>query len=179
VWIVTNAELLSQLENAKNNLVLGMAGAAMLARSDVVSMLRSSSVSFGGFSVDLEQVGHMMSNEADQKIAIREYVLGNFRALIKESFELIKAYCGETGQHAKFKAAASYDFWRLVRNSLSHDAHWRFSDNDLNQVLPITWNGRVLDASMKDQPLTLDFIGLDGLYEIHREMTDFAGTNLS
>ena len=176
---MTNADLLAQLENAKNNLVLGMAGASLLTRPNVVSLLGSSSVSFGGFSVDLGQVGGMMSNEADQKIAMKEYVLGNFRALIKESFELIQAYCGETGQHAKLKAAASYEFWRLVRNSLSHDAHWRFSDNDLNQLLPITWNGRVLDASMKDQPLTLDFMGFDGLYEIHREMTDFARADLA
>tara|TARA_R110002124_G_scaffold209159_3_gene375523 strand:+ start:363 stop:722 length:360 start_codon:yes stop_codon:yes gene_type:complete len=119
-----------------------------------------------------------MAVETDRDIAVKEFALAQFRALIKESFELLLSYTEETQQVDQLKTAANYHFWRLVRNSLSHDAHWRFRPHDLARM-PISWNGVTLTTSMQNQPFNIDVLGFDGFLGLHMDMADFARNRLS
>jgi hypothetical protein len=175
---MTKADLLAQLENAKNNLVLGLAGAYLLQDPTARAALKTGTVSLGAYNFSLDQVSELMAVETDRDIALKEFILAQFRALIKESFELLLAYAEETQQNVQLKAAANYQFWRMVRNSLSHDAHWRFRPHDLAR-LPISWNGATLTTSMQNQPFKIDFLGYDGFLGLHMDMADFARTGLS
>ena len=123
---MTKANLLTQLENAKNNFILGLAGASLLLDPTAQTILKTHAVSLGSLHIPMAQVSALMSVEADRDIAVKEFVLGQHRALIKETFELLLSYAAETHQSSQLKAAANFHFWRMVRNSVSHDAHWRF-----------------------------------------------------
>ncbi|WP_153017865.1 MULTISPECIES: hypothetical protein [unclassified Sphingobium] len=171
-------DLSAQIENAKNNFILGLAGASLLTNPNSVPLLQQASCSFGGMSVNFGQVATMMQNAVDRNIAIKEYIMSHFRAAIKETFELIKSYCTITNQSEKFKSANNYHIWRLVRNSISHDARWEFNNNDL-QRLPLSWNGVKLDASLQGKHFEINLFGYEGLYALRAEMDDFAATALA
>ncbi len=170
-------DLLAQLTNAKNNFVLGMAGASLLIDRKASAALETHSVSFGQFSLPLDQVATLMRSSADREIAIKEFILGLYRALLKESFGLISTYASATEQEPTFKGADHYHFWRMVRNSISHDAHWRFSRFDLS-LLPLEWRGVRMKADMQDQPFRIDFLGYDGMFQLYLDMAEFAETSL-
>ncbi|HED37973.1 MAG TPA: hypothetical protein ENI76_06995 [Ignavibacteria bacterium] len=101
---MTKKELRSQLENAKNNYILGLAAISLFSNEKVYPVLDESHAKFGTYTVEFKQVKNLLIKPADRKIAVKEFLTSQIRALIKESFELIKNYCDETNQDSKFKA---------------------------------------------------------------------------
>lgn len=71
------------------------------------------------------------------------------RNIVKESVEVAKAYCGHAGCLEAFKAAPWYPFAKILRNSISHDMHFRFNRHDLS-TLPVSYRGITLDAILQD-----------------------------
>lgn len=59
------------------------------------------------------------------------------RTFIKEIFEVVRAYCRETGNTKKLTEQSWYQFARLIRNCLAHDHVFHFSDYDIG-LLPIS-----------------------------------------
>jgi hypothetical protein len=97
---MTKQELLSQLENAKNNYILGLAALSLFAEEGSCVHLARSDARFGPYTVPLAQVATLLRNQTDRDIAIKEFLKMLLRALIKESFELLKAYTSDTAQEA-------------------------------------------------------------------------------
>lgn len=74
------------------------------------------------------------------------------RAVLAETFELIKAYCDQTGQLNTFKAWPTYNFARIVRNCTSHGVggiltRWP-GDLKKQGIVSVTWQGIMIDESM-------------------------------
>ena len=98
------------------------------------------------------------------------------RNLCKESFEVTKAYANSVGCFSALQAASWYPYARTVRNSISHDFHFRFTARDLSR-LPVTWNGRIIDASMHGKDLTNDLLDPYTSWSLHDEMVAFVNTH--
>jgi len=113
--MLTKAELISQLANAKNNYVLGLAALSLFATSDAYPLLEKNHASFGTYTVTFDQVAKLLQNPADRDVAVKEFLTMLLRVLIKESFELLKDYSDETSQNALFKAEDWYQFARMIR----------------------------------------------------------------
>ena len=65
--------------------------------------------------------------------------------LLTMSWELIVAYCNQTGQYGKLLAEPWHEFFRIIRNSLSHDFRFNLPRARKTQKLITgTWNGRTL-----------------------------------
>lgn len=175
--MVSKQELLGQLANAKNNYVLGLAAMSLFAEPSSVEHLRKSHASFGGYTVKFDQVAALLATQADSQVALKEFLTMLLRALLKESFELVRDYAQDSNQEALFRAQPWYQFARMIRNCLSHDFHFRFTPQDLKQ-LPVTWSGRTIDAQLRDKPLPISFLGYDGAWELFHELEQFAGTAL-
>ena len=59
-------------------------------------------------TVEFKQVKNLLVKPADRDIAIKEFLTSQNRALIKESFELIKNHCDETKRDSRFKGEPWY-----------------------------------------------------------------------
>ena len=113
-------ELLAQFENAKHNYILGLSALALFADSRTYAVLDEARCAFGPYSVEFSQVAALLRVDADRTVATKEFMNMLLRILIKESFELLKNHCAETGQAPLLKGQPWYDFARIIRNSLSH-----------------------------------------------------------
>ena len=176
---MTKKELTSQLTNAKNNYVLGLTAISLFCNDQVYPILEQSRATFGaGYTLDFKQVKNLLTNHADRDIAVKEFLKSQIRALIKESFELVKDYCTQTSQNAAFRAQPWYHFARIIRNCLSHNFRIQFSRYD-KSLLPLTWNGRTINASMDGQDLPLEFLSYAGSWELFMEFRIFSQNELS
>lgn len=172
------AELLSQLENAKNNYILGLASISLFLNEKTYPILDESHASFGTYNLEFKQVTNMLSIEADRDIAIKEYLISFIRALIKESFELLKNYCQENNQENAFKSEQWYHFARMIRNCLSHNFKFEFNNYE-KRILPVSWKSKTIDISMDGAYLKLEFFGYVETLELFIEFENFAKNQLS
>ncbi len=175
---MTKKELISQLENAKNNYIIGLAAISLFSNEKVYPVLEESYAKFGTYTVEFKQVKNLLIKPADRDIAVKEFLTSQIRALIKESFELIKNYCDETNQDFKFKAEPWYQFARIIRNCLSHNFKFEFKKYN-NTLLPITWKSRTIDASMDGKHLELKFFGYVETWELFTEYQTFVDNELT
>mgnify|MGYP001608326911 FL=1 len=176
--MMTKLELISQLENAKNNYILGLAGISLFGSPEAYPILEKNHAAFGTYTVDFAQVVRLLRNTKDREIAIKEFLTSQIRALIKESFELIKDYCDGTGQPALFKAEPWYQFARMIRNCLSHNFKFEFNKYDKG-LLPVSWKTRTITSAMDGQHLELGFFGYVETWELLREYQSFAQDRLA
>ena len=175
---MTKKELMSQLENAKNNYILGLAAISLFSNEMVYPFLEESRFKFGTYTVEFKQVKNLLMKPADRGVPLKEFHLSQFRAFIKESFELINNYCEETKQDSKFKSEPWYQFARLIRNCLSHNFKFKFNKKD-KRILPVTWKSRTIDATMDCKHLKLGFFGYVETWELFTEYQSFVENRLS
>ena len=175
---MTKKELISQLDNAKNNYILGLAAISLFSNKKVYPVLDESHAKFGTYTIEFKQVKILLSKPTDREIAVKEFLTSQIRALIKESFELIKNYCSETNQNSRFKAEPWYKFARIIRNCLSHNFKFEFREYD-KTLLPVTWKSRIINASMDGKHLELKFFGYVETWELFTEYHNFVANRLS
>lgn len=175
---MTKQDILSQLENAKNNYILGLAAISLFSNRDVLKILESNNVKFGNYKVDFNQVSILLANANDSRIAIKEFLNSLTRNIIKDSFELIKNYCEESNQLPLFKAKEWYQFSRLIRNCFSHNFKFMFNNYDQG-LLPVDWNGKVITQEMNVQELKLEFFGYVETWELFSTFQSFVLTELN
>ena len=139
--------------------------------------LEKSTARFGSYTVLFAQVATLLNNCADRDIAVKEFLKMLLRALIKESFELLKTYTSETSQEALLRGEPWYQFARLIRNCLSHSFVFKFRPHD-RKILPVSWRGRSVSTDMDGAPLTLEFFGYVQTWELFADLCEFAHKRL-
>lgn len=178
VEMIAKSELVSQLENAKNNYVLGLAAISLFSNEKTYPILNESSASFGQYALQFKQVSGLLNQSADREIALKEFLTSQIRALIKESFELIKDYCEGTNQNPSFKAEPWYQYARIIRNCLSHNFRFEFNRHD-KTFLPVAWKNRTIDSTMDGKNLKLEFFGYVETWELFIEYQGFVSNRLN
>ena len=171
--------LLKQLQNSKNNWILGLAAISLFADDRVFPFLENNHVKFGIYEIRFKLVKTLLEKPADREIALNEFMKSLLRAFIKESFELIKVYCKETSQVPKFETELWYEFARIIRNSLAHNFMLNFNNNYKKNVLPVSWRGLVIDASMDGSELGMGFFGAPQAWEMFTEYENFVKDKLT
>ena len=171
-------ELLSQLENAKNNFILVLASISLFSNEKAYPILDESNCKLGKYSIEFKQVSNMMKKESDRNIACKEFVNMGLRILIKETFELIKDYSKETQQEKTFKSQNWYEFARMIRNCLSHNFKFQFNKYD-KSLLPLSWNNKTIDISLDNTHLQLSFFGYVEAWELFGELYSFVKNTLN
>ena len=169
-------ELLSQLENAKNNYILTLASCSLFSNEKAYPILEESVCEFGRFNINFKQVADMMKKEGDRNTACNEFVKGGMRNFIKETFELINGYCKETNQD--FSQWKNHLFAKTLRNTLSHNFKIKIKDPKELCKLPLSWNGRTITPEMNNSFLDLSFFGYAEAWELYTEMKSFVETEL-
>lgn len=110
-----------------------------------------------------------------RNLLVNEPAQAAIRMLILESCETVKDHCAETEQADKLRRQPWYHYARLLRNALTHNRRWSFNDRD-RKFLPLTWNGRAINASMKGQEIGETHADWYQALELHSAMVAFAET---
>ena len=105
--------------------------------------------------------------------AAMEFIKLHLRTFVTESFEMIRLYCEERNESNLLKRQSWYQFARMIRNSLKHDQRWNFNSYDLS-LLPINWNGRIIESTMGNQDITWSFFDSFDALELWDEIFYFA-----
>ena len=157
------SELLAQLQTTGNNYTVGLAAISLFIDERSLQLLRTKHVSFlsqrtGHETIDFDRLADLLENEANRDVLLEEFLKMLTRALIKESFELVRTYCRQTRQFAKLKDLSWYHFVRLVRNAVSHDFMFRFRPHD-RDLLPVSWRDLAITSHMEGEDLSASGFG--------------------
>lgn len=167
-------DLLSQLENVKNNWILGLAAAGMLHRSDAPQLLKGGVAEFDGLTVNFDQVGALLRNPADKQLVMEEFCKAHFRYFGYESFERIKVYAHATSQFPRFGGWDHFLFFNTIRNTLVHDFRFVVAKEADRAQMPFEWNGLSIKRDMLGTYMPTSFLGYGGFYQMHQELRQFA-----
>jgi hypothetical protein len=200
---VNKQDLLSQLNNAQNNFILGVAALGLLVQEESFSILEKrvcvlTETSFS-FVRDVSQIREQFKDvqfpmkfapfpliaaasyikNADegqiQKIQ-REFFAMLLRTLLKESFEAVKDYCKGSKQLSLFEQQDWYHFARIIRNCLSHNFLIEYSNRD--KISLPAWKGKSFTLNMDGKPLNMSFLGIDGALDLYKDMRRFVEGSL-
>jgi hypothetical protein len=102
----------------------------------------------------------LLETEPSRSVVTSDFILNQLHALIRAPFELLSDYCEDREKHVpadqvlkRLKEAAWYSFARIIRNAISHNFHFYFSEAD-KRKMPITWHGIKLTKELNGRPLT-------------------------
>ncbi len=121
------------------------------------------------------EMGFAGSPDFNLDRAAMEFAKMLLRNLTIDSYEALFNYCEQSNQLAQMQAQSWYGFARMIRNSLTHTQHWRFTRRDLMR-LPVEWRGKIIEPSMNNEELSFDFYDWWDGCELWNEMYAFAET---
>ncbi|MBW4472339.1 MAG: hypothetical protein KME45_18335 [Stenomitos rutilans HA7619-LM2] len=201
---VNKQELLSQLNNAQNNFMLGIAALGLLVQEEShsvmeklvciitetsfsfvndVSQVRSQfhsnqfPIKFSSFPLSVAANYIKIANKERIQEIQQEFFKMLLRSLLKESFEVIKEYCTNSNQLPLFRKQDWYHFARFVRNCLSHNFLIEYRDFD-KKLLPVSWKGRSFTLCMNGKPIDASFLTIDHALELYKDMRGFVENSL-
>jgi hypothetical protein len=179
---------LNCLRHNRNSSIIALASLTLL-NSDAVEALRDvlvvvtpsrvifhpapSDRSGARFELPLSQFADEYRDDRTNYVqSLEEYLRYTRRNLLKESYEVVQAYCRTTSQLPEFKAQEWHGFSRLMRNCVSHDLHFNFRPYDLS-LLPVNFLGVTIDSGLQGTSMRQDHLPPYVAIEIHRQMVDF------
>lgn len=149
-----------------------MASLALLADREAQNLLKEKSADLSEYSVFLDQVAALFGSGSDRQIALEEFAKSVLRCLLKEGHELVADYFKREGLFSDLSAQSWWQFSRLIRNALSHNFCFRLNDKDM-KLLPLSWQGKTIDASVDGQPLMMSFLGYADAWRLFLEYETF------
>ncbi len=178
-------QLLEQLNNSKNNFMLGLAAWGLFQVEKTYPILDELIIEMerhteGRRIIQFAQVANAFRNEPEiGQVRIDEFHKMNFRAFLTEPFELVQAHCEKHRLKHKIKGESWYDFSRLIRNAISHTGSLNFyfsrQDVKLLEAGPVSWRHRQLTLELNGSPIgdhIIDqFDALDLWGDIHTSVT--------
>lgn len=97
------------------------------------------------------------------------------RNMTSDTYEAVYDYCESHGQLPSMQVQDWYQFARVIRNSLTHTQCFKFHSRVL-AILPVTWKGRTIDASMNGLEVPFTFFDWHVGEELFNDIFEFAGT---
>lgn len=173
---MTKDDLVGIYRTALNNCKLTYASMILWAHDDMVSVFEAlyEKLDIPKPYTDLLPI---LRDQRVLRIACEQLYEAAHRAALKEMFEITKYYCESTSQLQLLKAQPWFQFWRILRNCFSHDLRFRFTPHDL-KLLPVTWSGTTLDASLEGKHLTHGRMSREKIRELLETASAFVQRDL-
>ena len=169
--------LLAQMENIRQNFVLGLAAASLFNSEKALPILDGTTCIIGPYALGFSQVSTILRNPGDKGLLLKEFAKLQLRTLVRESLSAIETYCRCHRCVSQLERQPWYEFARIIDNCLAGNGRFVFDARD-KAVLPVCWNDKVLTLDLQNQPLCFSrFSPADG-WELFQEMNDFADRRL-
>lgn len=176
---MTKSDLLGIFRTSINNCKLAYASLLLFSHEDMASF-------YGEWSARLDiprpfdetEILALLNDREVSQIAFGQLYETVHRAAFKELFEVTKNYCEQTTQRQKLQRQSWFQFWRIIRNCLSHDFKFHFNDYDLTK-LPVRWKTVTIDQTFEGKSLTHGDISREELLTFLNDVSDFIDNNLT
>ena len=176
---MTKHDLIGIFRTAVNNCKLVYASIMLFSHEDMSSFYKEWSSALDiPRAFDEDEIIALLSDREISKKAFSELYDTVHRAAFKELFEITKDYCQATEQLSLLQGKSWYQFWRVIRNCLSHDFKFHFNTYDLTKI-PVHWGTITIDASMEGKSLTHGDISREELLSFLEEVLDFITNDLA
>jgi len=113
-----------------------------------------------------------MDNSSDKDIALSEFMKSGLRTFVRESYDLVVTYCESVEKTDHFKKWHFYHFFRIIRNTPSHNFKIELNNRYIKQC-PIIWRSKKIEASMNSQFLDLSFFGFNEGLQFHEDLSHY------
>ncbi|MDR6904070.1 hypothetical protein [Rhizobium miluonense] len=160
---------LDQLRHQRNAFLLTLASLALL-HGDQLQSLSDRKVVLKGdgmildpddsdrtgerFEFEFQHIVDASVNDTTNfDVDLRELFKFARRNLVKEGFEVVKAFATVSGISEELEKEDWYPFAYVVRNAISHNMLWEFQKK-AKKMLPITWKGVTIAISNEGQELS-------------------------
>ncbi len=145
---------LRQIVNAKNNFYLGLAALALFRDRAAYQPLRGLGVALSGkYGFHFSAVADLLDHSEAGPNARTEFETALLRMVLKEPFEVVRAFAEDHSRMAALRSEPWYQVARMLRNCVSHDFRIAFERHDLAR-LPVEWNGLRITADMDGEYLS-------------------------
>lgn len=175
---MTKDELLGVFRTEKNNYRLMYILMALTGQDDVMAEFLYLYQHLDEKVKVIDGIEPLVLDKKILNIAVEQLHITILRAIVKELFEVMKTYCEISGQIGLLKSQDWYQLWRIIRNSFSHDFHFRFSEHD-KKYLPISWKGIEIREDMDGQKMTTGHISYEKIWILTNEAEDFSQNTLA
>jgi hypothetical protein len=172
---MNKADLIAQLELARQNHVIGLAALALFSNENSQKLLDKGVAAFGPYTLHFHEIAKQLAEPERRDVMVAEFMKMLIRSLIKDSYDLVSDYCEATGQTEAFKRREWYAFARFIRNALARGSRFEFNTFDKGLTLPVSWKERTITSSLDGQPLDLGFFGYVESWGLFLEIRGFVG----
>lgn len=177
--LMTKDELIGIFRTSQNNCKLVYASLVLFAHEDMPTIYAKWSAALNvPRPFDENDVIALLQDRNVSKIAFSELYDTVYRAALKELFEVTKHYCESTGQTSLLVAQPWYQFWRVLRNCLSHDFRFRFTEYD-RKKLPVSWRTISIDKTMEGKQLTHGVLSREQILGLVDDIREFIEAKLA
>jgi hypothetical protein len=145
-----------------------------------ISEAKSLFITVAGQTIAFSDLAAELEDSHRREMMSSQFLLNHLHSLIRLPFELLNDYCEDFDRVTKQPALKSrlrstpwYQYTRLVRNAVSHNFRFAFSQSDKSK-LPITWNGVTIDGNCDGKAITYETLWHRRGYELFLEMKQYA-----
>ncbi|MBU4257578.1 hypothetical protein KKC04_04170 [Patescibacteria group bacterium] len=101
------------------------------------------------------------------------------RAVLSETYELIKLYCEKSSQIERLKNWTYYNFIRVVRHTTSHGTGGTLNkwppELSKKGITSVSWKNKIIDKSMLEKPISMTD---PEIFQLIFDELDFVKNNL-
>lgn len=163
-------DLLNQLENVRNNYILGLGGYFMYKSGKHHDVLKNA-IMLDGDDSKFKLDSIRLLSEEDLEIAGEEFFKSTFRLFISEIKECIHQYAKKSNQMSLLYEDNHFRIARILRNAVAHDSKIDLDEHD-RKALPIEFCGVVYNENMHGQPLIFEMIKPNAAMQLHEELVE-------
>ncbi len=162
----------SQLDNVRNTLLLGLAAIMLFSIEDTPPMLENSSCCFGRNTLCFDQVATILKNSKDKKLALDEFIKMLYRSFVQEAVFVVEDYCRKKSQSNLLHQQPWYPFAKAINCCLVNGLKFDM-DSAANDHMPIRWRDKLITEDMCGQSLQSAFFDFDDAWDLVEEMRIF------
>ncbi len=163
----------SQLDNVKNTLLLGLSAMMLFSIEGTPPMLENSSCCLGRNTLSFDQVADLLKNPKDKKLVMDEFMKLLYRNFVRDAVFVVEDYCRKSGQSKLLEQQPWYPFAKAINCCLVNGLRFAM-DSAANDPMPITWRGKQITEDMRGKSLQSTFFDFDDAWDLVEEISSFA-----
>ena len=164
---------MSELDNARNTLLLGLSAIMLFSIEGTPPMLENSSCCFGRNTVSFDQIVTVLTNAKDKKLVLDEFIKMLYRYFVQEAISVVEDYCDKSGQCNLLHQQPWYPFAKAIKCSFVSGFKFNL-DSIANDSKPIMWREKLITEDMRGACLLSTFFDFDDAWDLVEEIRTFA-----
>ena len=173
----TKKELEDYLHNKRVPLMISLLY-TKIPKNILLDGLRKSTLTISDDDVDFSTLANSLEDNAQYNKIMNHMINLAMKNAVTDYYESILKYCIQTKQKPLFQEQTWHDYSKLIRNGLSHDYDWDFSQqNKMN--FPVKYKQITINRDLHGTSLKENQMPLSTIWVLLEDMGNFVENNLN